>query len=130
MEPHELIAQARETFGVRREYGEPFERNGVTIIPVSAVRGGGGGGSGHQGEDGVGGGGFGLTARPCGAWVIRGEEVEWKPALDPVRIALGAEFLATLALLRTTSRRRRHRRRPTLRPHGRHRRTLRLRVHR
>ncbi len=97
MEIHELLDQARETFGARREYGEPYERNGVTVIPASAVRGGGGGGSGQAGD---GGGGFGLTARPAGAWVIRGETVSWQPAVDPNRIVLGAELLAGLALLR------------------------------
>jgi hypothetical protein len=101
MDAQELLAQARETFGVRREYGDPYEGNGVTVIPVSAVRGGGGGGTGHEGNGGGGvGGGFGLAARPTGAWVIRGADVEWKPAVDPMRILLGAEIVAALALIR------------------------------
>jgi hypothetical protein len=78
----------------------------VTVIPVSSVRGGGGGGSGHDGAGKGSGGGFGLAARPTGAWVIRGEDVEWKPAVDPMRILLGAELVVALALLR---RPRRHR---------------------
>jgi hypothetical protein len=96
MDAQELLAEARETFGVRREYGEPYEGSGVTVIPVSSVRGGGGGGTGHDGN----GGGFGLAARPTGAWVIRGEQVEWKPAIDPMRMVLGAELVAALALIR------------------------------
>jgi hypothetical protein len=110
MESHELLAEARETFGVRREYGEPYERDGVTLIPVSAVRGGGG--AGHDGEPNRRGGGFGLTAKPTGAWVIRGDSVEWKPAVDPMRIVLGAELVAALALWRTG------RRKPRRGPHA------------
>jgi uncharacterized spore protein YtfJ len=118
MDAQELLAQARETFGVRREYGEPYEHDGVTVIPVSTVRGGGGGGSGHDERGTGGGGGFGLTARPAGAWVIRGEHVTWKPVIDPMRILLGAEVLAILALLRSARPRGRHPRHIRLRTHG------------
>ncbi len=102
MNAEELIAQARETLGTRREYGEPYERNGVTVIPVSSVRGGGGGGTDREGD---GGGGFGMMARPTGAWVIRGEDVTWQPAIDPARIMLGLELVAAAALLRRPLRR-------------------------
>ena len=106
MNAEELIAQARETLGARREYGDPYERNGVTVIPASSVRGGGGGGTDREGE---GSGGFGMTARPTGAWVIRGDEVTWQPAIDPSRILLGLELVAAAALLRLPSRRARRR---------------------
>ncbi len=106
MNAEELIAQARETLGARREYGDPYERNGVTIIPVSSVRGGGGGGTDRGGDRG---GGFGMMARPTGAWVIRGDEVTWQPAIDPSRILLGLELVAAAALLRLPSRRARRR---------------------
>lgn len=102
MQVEELLAQARETFGARREYGEPYERNGITIIPASSVRGGGGGGTDHDGD---GGGGFGITARPSGAWVIRGDEVTWRPAVDPLKIVLGLELVAAIAFLRAPRRR-------------------------
>jgi hypothetical protein len=102
MNAEELIAQARETLGTRREYGEPYERNGVTVIPVSSVRGGGGGGTDREGD---GGGGFGMMARPTGAWVIRGDDVTWQPAIDPARIMLGLELVAAAALLRRPPRR-------------------------
>ncbi len=107
MNAEELIAQARETLGARREYGDPYERDGVTVIPASSVRGGGGGGSDRDGD---GGGGFGLIARPSGAWVIRGDDVTWRPAVDPVRLLLGLELVAAAALLRRPSRRPRGRR--------------------
>jgi hypothetical protein len=95
MDVQSLVEQARDTLGARREYGEPYERDGVTIIPASSVRGGGGG---TDDED-HGGGGFGLTAKPSGAWVIKGGEVTWKPAVDAGRIIVGAELVAAAALL-------------------------------
>jgi len=103
MNAEELLTQAREALGARREYAEPYERNGVVVIPVSQVRGGGGGGTDHEGD---GGGGFGLTARPSGAWVIRGDDVSWRPAVDPVRLLLGLELVAAAALVRRPRRRR------------------------
>ncbi|HEY6963196.1 MAG TPA: hypothetical protein VI408_15000 [Gaiellaceae bacterium] len=102
-----LLTEARESVGAHHEYGDPYERNGVTVIPVSSVRGGGGGGLDH---DANGGGGFGVMARPAGAWVIRGDHVTWKPAFDPVRVAVGAELVALLALGRRAKARRGRRR--------------------
>ena len=43
----ELMTDAREVLTVRRVFGEPYEKNGVTFIPAAAVRGGGGGGGGN-----------------------------------------------------------------------------------
>ncbi len=85
---------------MRRVYGEPYERNGVTVIPAASVQGGVGGGSGDEpdGKTG-GGGGFGIRARPVGAYVIRGEQVDWEPALDLNRVILGGQVVAVLALL-------------------------------
>jgi uncharacterized spore protein YtfJ len=66
MEVEEVIKEARDAMTVRRVYGEPYDRDGSTIIPAAAVRGGAGGGSGEgtgpQGEGGKeGGSGFGLS---------------------------------------------------------------------
>jgi uncharacterized spore protein YtfJ len=72
-----LLQGHREAVNVRRIYGDPVERDGVTIVPAAAVFGGTGGG----GDD-YGGGGFGLIGRPVGAWVIRDGEASWKPAVD------------------------------------------------
>lgn len=109
MDVMEQIASARDAITVRRVYGEPVERNGVTVIPAAAVQGGGGGGGGDQPDGSSGGGsGFGLRARPVGAYVIRGEAVSWQPATDVSRAILGAQLLALAALLviRTLLRRR------------------------
>ena len=38
-------------------------------------------------------------ARPVGAYVIRGEQVTWQPALDVNRIIMGGQLVAIVALL-------------------------------
>jgi uncharacterized spore protein YtfJ len=96
----EAISSARDAMTVSRVYGEPYERNGVTVIPAAAVQGGGGGGGGDQPDGRTGsGGGFGLRARPVGAYVIRGDEVRWEPAVDLSRVILGGQLLAMIAML-------------------------------
>ena len=93
----EILKGARDAMSVERVYGEPVEVEGVTVVPAAVVRGGGGGG----GDDGGnGGGGFGLQARPVGAWVIRDGEATWKPAVDVSRIALFAFLLGLAFALR------------------------------
>lgn len=94
MNVDELLQGARDAIAVKRVYGDPIERDGVLVVPAAAVRGGGGGG-GDDSENG--GGGFGLHARPVGAYVIRDGEVEWQPAVDATRIAVSA--LAALVLV-------------------------------
>lgn len=97
----EVVAQARDAMTVNRVFGEPFEKNGVTVIPAASVRGGAGGGSG-EGPEGTGKGGgtgFGLSARPAGAYVVREGQVTWQPALDLTRVVIGAQVVAVVALL-------------------------------
>ena len=109
MDVRETIEAGRDSITVRRVFGEPYERNGVTVIPAASVQGGAGGGSGEQpdGQTG-GGGGFGIRARPVGAYVIRGEQVRWEPAFDLNRAILGGQavVLAALLVLRSLRRRR------------------------
>lgn len=92
----ELIEGARDAISVKRVYGDPVEENGVTIIPAAAVRGGGGGGGDAEGNGGT---GFGLTASPVGAYVIKEGEVSWKPAVNPNRMILGWQIVAALLVL-------------------------------
>jgi uncharacterized spore protein YtfJ len=40
MKPQEIMSQVSDAMQVRRVFGEPYQQNGVTIIPVAAVRGG------------------------------------------------------------------------------------------
>jgi uncharacterized spore protein YtfJ len=95
------IEDAKDAITVRRVFGEPYVANGVTLIPAARVQGGAGGGSGEgPGGEGRGGGaGFGLSAKPAGAYVIRGDEVSWRPAIDVNRVILGAQLVTLVALL-------------------------------
>lgn len=97
MKVDQLIATARETMSVRRVYGEPFEKDGVTVIASARVSGGAGGGGGQdqQGQEGEGG-GFGVQARPAGAYVIKDGQVRWMPAVDVNRVisVLGAVLIS------------------------------------
>jgi uncharacterized spore protein YtfJ len=93
MDVQETIAKARDAITVKRVYGDPYERDGVTVIPAAVVGGGAGGGSGESVEPnkGSGGGsGFGMGARPVGAYVITGGQVRWEPAIDVSQIVLRA----------------------------------------
>lgn len=87
MDVDQLISNAKDAMTVKRVYGEPYERNGVTFIPAASVRAAGGGGGGQDDKGGSGdGGGFGATARPAGAYIIEGDEVRWEPAVDLNRL--------------------------------------------
>jgi uncharacterized spore protein YtfJ len=92
----ESISQARDALTVKRVYGEPYQEDGVTIIPAAAVIGGGGGGGDTEGN---GGSGFGLSARPVGAWVIKDGDAVWRPAIDLNRVILVGQVVAIVALL-------------------------------
>ena len=102
MELEELISGTRDAVSVKRVYGEPYEKNGLTVIPAATVRGAGGGGMGdHEGVDTGSGGGFGLMARPSGAWIVEDGRATWKPAVDVNRIVLGGQVIALAAILMT-----------------------------
>jgi uncharacterized spore protein YtfJ len=101
MDVQKVITQAQDTLTVQRVFGEPYERNGVTVIPAARVLGGGGGGDGEreQTQDKGSGSGFGMVARPVGAYLIRGDQLSWRPAVDVNRIVLGSQIVAVVALL-------------------------------
>ena len=101
MDVQDVIAQARDTLTVKRVFGEPYEKDGATIIFASRIQGGAGGGSGEdpQGQGKGSGSGFGITARPVGAFIIRDGQVSWRPAVDVTRIVLGGQMVAVVALL-------------------------------
>src|SRR6266568_3085238 len=65
----ELLERIGETVGNRAQvstiFGEPVQREGVTVIPVAKARfgfGGGGGSGSREGDEGSGGGGGGGVA--------------------------------------------------------------------
>jgi uncharacterized spore protein YtfJ len=92
----EFLDGARGLMSARRVYGEPIEQDGVLVIPAAAVAGGGGGGGDNE-ENGDG--GFGVRARPVGAYVVKDGEVTWKPAVDVARTMLGWQIVAGIAAL-------------------------------
>jgi len=96
----EQIGKAEESFTVRRVFGEPFEKDGVTVIPAARVQGavGGGGGQAPGGEGGTGT-GFATNTKPFGVFVIKDGEVGWRPAVDVNRMITGCQVVAIVALL-------------------------------
>jgi uncharacterized spore protein YtfJ len=98
MDVDQIVQGARDTLTVKRVFGEPYERDGVTIIPVASFSGGAGGG-GDNSPTGGGGGGFGLTAKPAGAYVIHDGVVSWQPAVDLNKVF--QLVVAALIVLRT-----------------------------
>jgi len=104
MKVDQLLSSARDAVTVKKVFGEPYEKDGLTVIPAAAVRGGAGGGTGHddKGQEGEGG-GFGMTGRPAGAYVLKDGKVNWLPAVDPNRIFL-IVGMAVIAYLLTRPR--------------------------
>jgi uncharacterized spore protein YtfJ len=105
LDPAEILAQGREIMTVRRVFGEPIEKEGVTIVPVAQVMGGFGAGGPAETPSAEGktgamapaegtrpappagiGGGFGVMARPAGVYVIREGRVRWVPSVDVTRL--------------------------------------------
>jgi hypothetical protein len=102
MDVQDVIAQARDTLTVKRVVGEPYEKDGVTVIPAARVQGGAGWGSGEdpqgqgqgQGQGKGSGSGFSMTARRVGAFIVRDGELSRRPAVDVNRIVLGGQLVA------------------------------------
>jgi uncharacterized spore protein YtfJ len=115
MDAREVLNHARDAMSVKRVFGDPYEQDGLTVIPVATVMGGAGAGGGtgvgvqpaSTEDEGVEGGvgdagygmGYGLKATPAGVYVIKGGEVEWKPAVDVNRLALQRAGVIVVALL-------------------------------
>lgn len=100
MQVNDVLAQAGDSIHVQRVFGTPIERDGLTVVPVANVMGGGGAGSGDSEAEGSGSGaGFGVRATPAGVYVIRGGAVEWQPAVDMGRVILVGQLVAIVALL-------------------------------
>lgn len=100
MDVGQLMTTARDSMTVRRVYGEPVERDGLIVIPAATVAGGFGGGRGTdpKGQEGEGG-GFGMTGRPAGAYVIRDQDVTWRPAVDVNRLVAVVGLVVAAYLL-------------------------------
>jgi hypothetical protein len=111
VKPQEAFRSARKAVSARQVFGEPVERDGVTVIPAATVIGGGGGGGGSgSGEGDADGGepttgagmGFAMVGWASGAFEIREGRVTWRPTLDVTRIllaALGVALAGGLAII-------------------------------
>jgi uncharacterized spore protein YtfJ len=101
MKVSEVLRTTGDAITVKRVFAEPIEKDGLTVIAAAAVTGAAGGGSGtdprgQQGE----GAGFGASARPVGAYLIKDGQVHWRPAIDPNRIITMLGLIVIVYLLR------------------------------
>ena len=86
-----LLERIGDTVGQRAQvstiFGEPVEREGVTVVPVARARfgfGGGGGSGSREGDEGSGGGGGGGVAiGPIGYIELHQGGAEFKRILTP-----------------------------------------------
>jgi uncharacterized spore protein YtfJ len=111
-DPSGVTQAVSDTLNVDRVFGEPYEHAGTTVIPVARIVGGTGSGfgSGNRGEghgaDGGrpdaggqgGGGGYAAQVKPLGVYVVDGEGVHWRPALDLNRVILGGQIVAAVTV--------------------------------
>jgi uncharacterized spore protein YtfJ len=140
MDVENLLAKLEDNLSVRRAFGTAYEKDGTLIIPVAIVAGGGGGGTGpsRHGHPAAGpgspaeqaaaahdstittqdsghtdaGGGFGGLVLPSGAYVVRGDQVRWVPAVDVTVAVLASLTLVRMLTRAWTRQRRQQRRRP------------------
>jgi uncharacterized spore protein YtfJ len=102
----ELLERVGRTVGEKAQvstvFGEPVEREGITVIPVAKARfgfGGGGGGGGPKGEEGAGGGGGGGGAvTPVGYIEVRDGSAEFRRISNPTDL-VAVVVTASLAVL-------------------------------
>ncbi|MGW4771139.1 sporulation protein [Nocardia sp. NPDC004278] len=96
----DVLATAKDSMTAKRVFADPVERDGTTVIAAAAIIGGGGGGVGtnEEGQEGSGG-GFGMGAKPVGAYVIKDGKVHWQPAIDIDRLITVVGIVAVTALL-------------------------------
>ena len=93
---NELLDQIGQSVGKRAQvstvFGEPVEREGLTVIPVAKARfgfGGGGGSGSREGDVGSGGGGGGGGAvTPIGYIEVRDGSAEFKRISTPKDLAV------------------------------------------
>lgn len=108
MKFEQLLTSVREAIPARRVFAEPIEKDGVLLVPAMSVGGGLGTGEGQDehGQTGEGG-GFGIGAKPVGAYSIKDGTVTWIPAVDVNRLfgavaAMVVAFLVTRASVART----------------------------
>ena len=105
----ELLQRIGEAVGDRAKasavFGEPVEREGITLIPVARARFGfGGGGGGGKRGPGPGGGG-GAVVSPLGYIEVRDGAAEFRRIARPARLlaVVATASLVTIALTRLSA---------------------------
>jgi uncharacterized spore protein YtfJ len=107
----ELLQRIGQTVGdkakVSTVFGDPVDREGITVIPVAKARfgfgGGGGGGASERGEEGSGGGGGGgVAVSPVGYIEVRDGTARFKRISSPTDLVplVAAAALAALTVKR------------------------------
>ncbi len=81
-------------------FGDPVERDGITVIPVARARWGFGGGVGRRRDEDGGGGGGGAQVSPIGFIQLKNSEAEFRPIRTVSLPWMIAGGLATLFLVR------------------------------
>ncbi len=100
MDVARMLEVARDQMTVGRVFGDPIEKDGVTLVPVAMVMGGVGGGEGSSEQNDQGeGGGYGIVARPLGVYVIGVDGVRFKPVINADRLLSSAAVLAAGVLV-------------------------------
>src|SRR4030081_2926248 len=90
MNIQEILAKAQDTVTGQRA-------DGLMLLPAASVSGGGGGGGGPA--DSGGGVGYGVRARPVGAFVIKDGDVRWEPGMDAARLALRGMLIPIVGMI-------------------------------
>ena len=121
MDVENLLMKAGENLSVRRAFGTAYQTDDLLIIPVAIVAGGGGGGAARpRDRDPAGhdatpqdsrtdtGGGFGGLVLPAGAYVVKGDQVRWVPAVDMTIVVLASLSMVRVLARTWTRSRRRH----------------------
>jgi uncharacterized spore protein YtfJ len=97
MDVEQVLHRSAEMMSASRVFGPPVEREGVTLVPVALVLGGGGGGVGGPDTSPGDGAGFGLLSVPLGAYAITNGEARFVPSYDvSVLAVIGASLLKKL----------------------------------
>jgi uncharacterized spore protein YtfJ len=97
MNVEQVLQRSGDLMSAGRVFGAPIERDGVTLVPVAWVVGGGGAGVGGPPESPGDGAGFGVMSMPIGAYVIKNGEARFVPTYPVGILALiGARLVKTL----------------------------------
>ena len=99
------LEAVKDVLTVKRVFGDAYEVDRVTVIPVASIRGVGGGGGGEgdapdaHGQGSGAGLGFAVHVRPVGAYVVEDGTVAWSPSIDVMRIVIGGQLVAVAGIL-------------------------------